>query len=110
MRCAIPIEHLDPTLDNSTTPPQAQLSASFALVKWLVDTYNIPLDHIKTHASIDPVSRARCPGNYPMDELLQFLQKGGLMIPPGWKDDGITMTSPNRLTVQLCLRAHFLLL
>src|SRR5258707_13202838 len=62
-RCTISIEHIDPTLDNSTTPPQAQLSASFALVKWLVDTYSIPLDHIKTHASIDPVSRARCPRN-----------------------------------------------
>src|SRR5260370_1200320 len=108
MRCAIPIEHLDPTLDNSTTPPQAQLSASFALVKWLVDTYSIPLDHIKTHASIDPVSRARCPGNYPMDELLQFLQNGGLMIPQGWHDDGTTLTAPNGVAVRLGFRDYVL--
>src|SRR5258707_4247667 len=99
---------MDPTLDNSTTPPQAQLSASFALVKWLVDTYHIPLDHIKTHASIDPVSRARCPGNYPMDELLTFLQNGGLMIPQGWKDDGTTLTAPNGVGVRLGFRDYVL--
>ena len=107
-RCTISIEHIDPTQDNSTTPPQAQLSASFALVKWLVDTYRIPLDHIKTHASLDPVSRARCPGNYPMDELLTFLQNGGLMIPQGWKDDGTTLTAPNGVGVRLGFRDYVL--
>ena len=72
-KCTISIEHIDPSPDNSTTPPQAQLHASFALVKWLVDTYHIPHDHIKTHASLDPINRARCPGNYPMDKLFAFL-------------------------------------
>jgi hypothetical protein len=102
--CTFSIEHIDPTQDNSTTPPQAQLDASFALVKWLVDTYHIPLDHIKTHASLDPVSRARCPGNYPMAELLTFLQNGGIMIPTGWKDDGTTLTAPNGVAVRLGFR------
>src|SRR5229473_6039167 len=106
-RCTISIEHIDPTQDNSTTPPQAQLSASFALVKWLVDTYHIPLDHIKTHASIDPVSRARCPGNYPMAELFAYLQ-GGSMIPTGWKDDGHTLTAPNGVGVRLGFRIYVL--
>lgn len=72
-KCTISIEHIDPASDNSTTPPQAQLDVSFALVKWLVTRFNIPLDHIKTHASLDPINRARCPGNYPMDRLLAFL-------------------------------------
>src|SRR5260221_610478 len=107
-RCTISIEHIDPTQDNSTTPPQAQLSASFALVKWLVNTYHIPLDHIKTHASIDPVSRARCPGNYPMDELLTFLQNGGSMVPANWHDDGTTLTAPNGVAVRLGFRDYVL--
>ena len=72
--CTISIEHIDPSLTNSTTPPQAQLDASFALVKWLVQKFGIPLDHIKTHASLDPVSRARCPGNYPMTDLIAHLR------------------------------------
>ena len=107
-RCTISIEHIDPTQDNSATPPQAQLSASFALVKWLVDTYRIPLDHIKTHASLDPVSRARCPGNYPMDELLTFLQNGGSMVPANWHDDGTTLRAPNGVGVVLGFRTFLL--
>src|SRR5713101_4021145 len=107
-RCTISIEHIDPSLTNSTTPPQAQLSASFALVKWLVDTYHIPISHIKTHASIDPVSRARCPGNYPMDELLTFLQNGGSMVPANWHDDGTTLTAPNGVAVRLGFRDYVL--
>ena len=71
--CTISIEHIDPTLGNSTTPPQAQINASFALVKWLVERFGIPQGHIKTHASLDPKDRANCPGNYPMDKLLAFL-------------------------------------
>ena len=76
--CTISIEHIDPTQDNSTTPPQAQLNASFALVKWLVQKFGIPLDHIKTHASLDPIDRARCPGNYPMTDLLAHLRSNVL--------------------------------
>lgn len=76
--CTFSVEHIDPTQDNSTTPPQAQLDASFALVKWLVQKFNIPLDHIKTHASLDPVTRARCPGNYPMSDLLAHLRSNVL--------------------------------
>jgi hypothetical protein len=78
--CTISIEHVDVTLDNSTTPPQAQLDASFALVKWLVNRFSIPLDHIKTHASLDPIDRARCPGNYPMAALIAYLRSNILSI------------------------------
>ena len=107
-RCTISIEHIDPSLTNSTTPPAAQITASFALVKWLVQKFNIPLDHIKTHASIDPIDRANCPGNYPMAELLQFLQNGGSMVPTGWLDDGTTLTAPNGVHVVLGFRQFVL--
>ncbi len=70
--CTISIEHCDPTSDNSTPLTDAQKLASFKLVKWLVGIYGIPTTHIKTHASIDPVTRARCPGNYPMEELIKM--------------------------------------
>lgn len=76
--CTISIEHIDPTQDNSTTPPAAQLGTSFALVRWLVQKFNIPLDHIKTHASLDPINRARCPGNYPMATLIAHLRSNVL--------------------------------
>lgn len=76
--CTISIEHCDPTSDNSTPVTDAQKLASFRLVKWLLETFNIPANHIKTHASIDPVTRARCPGNYPMEELLQMANTNAL--------------------------------
>jgi len=108
-RCTISIEHVDPSLTNSTTPPPAQINASFALVKWLVERYNIPINHIKTHASIDPVSRARCPGNYPMAELLTFLNGGSMFSNlSGWIDDGTTLTAPNGVPVRLGFREYIL--
>ena len=71
------IEHVDTATDNSTPCPQAQLDASFALVLYLTQKYNIPVSNIKPHSSLDPISRARCPGNYPFADLLNYVQKGG---------------------------------
>jgi hypothetical protein len=88
------IEHIDPTTDNSTTPSQAQLDASFALVLYLCKKYNISATRIKPHSSLDPISRARCPGNYPMSKLIQYIQEQ-IMIPAVWHDDGTTLTAPN---------------
>jgi hypothetical protein len=95
--CTISVEHCDPALDNSTALTPAQKAASFKLIAHLAQKYNISADHIKTHASIDPLSRARCPGNYPMDELIQFVKSGGtgMGVPAGWHDDGKTLTAPN---------------
>jgi len=76
----ISIEHIDPATDNSTPVTAAQKQASFNLVKWLVTKFNIPTTHILGHNSIDPINRANCPGNYPMDDLLLFL-KGGPAMP-----------------------------
>lgn len=101
--CTISIEHCDGSLTNSTPLTHAQQEASFKLVAYLVQKYDIPTDHIKGHNSIDPINRARCPGNYPWDELFTFL-KGGSMVPQGWTDDGQTLKSPNGVPVVLGFR------
>ncbi len=76
-KCTISIEHEDWSADNSQAMPQAQIDASFALVKWLCQKFSIPASHIKTHASQLPSSKARCPGpTYPLSELLAYIQGG----------------------------------
>ncbi len=72
--CTLSIEHCDPALDNSTPLTPAQKDASFKLVAYLAQKYHIDPDHIKGHDSIDPVDRARCPGNYPWEELYAYLK------------------------------------
>lgn len=93
----ISIEHVDPALDNSTPITKAQKEASFTLVQWLCHRYSLPASRIMTHASIAPHNRARCPGNYPMDELRAFI--GDHKVPQGWTDDGDTLKSPNGVPV-----------
>ncbi len=95
--CTFSVEHCDPRGDNSSDVTPEQKAASFKLIAHLAQKYSIPVSHIKTHASIDPINRARCPGNYPMDELLQFVQAGGIGmgVPARWHDDGTTLTAPN---------------
>ena len=71
----ISIEHCDPTSDNSTFLTTAQQQASFSLILWLVHQYGFDINtQIKGHNSIDPLSRARCPGNYPWSTLMALLQ------------------------------------
>lgn len=105
--CTLSIEHCDSSDSNSTPLTPAQKEASFKLVAYLAKKYNIPASHIKTHASIDPVDRSRCPGNYPMSELIAYVQNGGSMI-PGWHDDGTTLTAPNGHRVVLGFRGYVL--
>jgi hypothetical protein len=74
------IEHVDPTTDNSTPIPDAQKQASFQLIHDLCQRQQIPMKPadvnggIAGHFSIDPQSRARCPGNYPWNELWAYLK------------------------------------
>lgn len=72
--CTFSIEHVDQTVDNSQTPTQLQLDSSFKLVLWLCQNFGVTPDHIKTHASLDPVDRSHCPGNYPMDSLINYVR------------------------------------
>jgi N-acetyl-anhydromuramyl-L-alanine amidase AmpD len=77
----ISIEHVKPDDANATALTPAQQSASFALIKDICTRNNIPMrladasGGITGHYSIDPVNRARCPGTFPWDELLAYLQE-----------------------------------
>lgn len=75
----ISIEHIDPAEDNSTPVTSAQARASFQLIHDICVRHNIPMrpgdaqGGIIGHMDIAPISRKRCPGNYPWTELWQFL-------------------------------------
>lgn len=75
----ISIEHIDPAIDNSTPLTPAQQAASFKLIRDICARHNIPMrpgdvnGGIIGHMDIDPVNRARCPGNYPWSELWSYL-------------------------------------
>lgn len=73
--CTFSIEHCSGTSngDNSDVVTQEQKTASFELVQYLVNRFNIPITHIKGHNTIDPINRKNCPGNYPMQELFNYL-------------------------------------
>jgi hypothetical protein len=104
----ISIEHVDPTSDNSTPLTYAQKQASFLLVADICKRHSIPAANIYGHNSIAPVTRARCPGNYPLDELRAYVnsQVGG--VPIGWTDDGTTLKAPNGMVVVKGFRARVL--
>lgn len=104
------IEHVDPASDNSTACPPAQIDASFKLVAYLCQKYGIPVDHIKTHSSLDPISRARCPGNYPFADLIAYVRGGttSMPVPQGWTDQNNTLTAPNGVPIVYGFRQHIL--
>jgi len=110
----VSIEHVDPASDNSTPLTDAQKAASFRLVRDICLRHNIPMrpgdasGGIIGHNNIAPINRARCPGNYPWNELFAYLYLGGLMVPANWKDDGQTLTAPNGVAVRLGFRDYVL--
>lgn len=61
-RCTISIEHEDWTPDNSDPMPPAQVDASHKLNAWLQKRYSLTQNQFHSHESLDPISRARCPG------------------------------------------------
>src|SRR5882762_3579179 len=79
----ISIEHVKPDYANATALTPAQQAASFALIKDICQRNGIGMHDaddttgITGHFSIDPVNRARCPGNFPWDELWAYLANGG---------------------------------
>lgn len=96
----ISIEHLDPALDNSTTPTSEQLSASFRLVLDICRRKGIDASRIKPHSSLEPESRRDCPGNYPLEELINYVRSSMSALPQalqeaGWSDDGTHLYPPN---------------
>lgn len=77
----ISIEHVKPSRDNSDEITQAQKEASFCLIEHICQRHNIPRrladEHggITGHYSMDPVNRSFCPGPYPWDELIMYLNR-----------------------------------
>jgi N-acetyl-anhydromuramyl-L-alanine amidase AmpD len=77
----ISIEHVKPSRDNSDEITQAQKEASFRLIEHICQRHNIPRwladEHggITGHYSMDPVNRSFCPGPYPWDELIMYLNR-----------------------------------
>lgn len=75
----ISIEHVKSTSDNSEPLTPAQQSASFSLIKDICQRNGIGMHDaddttgITGHFAIDPINRARCPGNFPWDELWTYL-------------------------------------
>lgn len=98
-------------ISNSLPLTEPQKAALFKLVAWLCERYELGPDRIKTHQSIAPGSRARCPGPaFPLAELIEFIKSGGatMGVPTGWTDDGTTLTAPNGYRFILGFRQHVL--
>src|SRR5450631_1229903 len=109
------IEHVDPDINNASPVTPAQQAASFALIRSICTRWAIPMrtadsnGGITGHYSIDPQSRAHCPGNYPWDALWAFLKGAAPMpVPQGWKDNGTTLTAPNKHFLVKGFRDHVL--
>lgn len=82
-RCTISIEHEDWTVLNTQAMTPEQIDASFKLVHWLVNKFNVPVSHIKGHNTLDPISKAHCPGStYPMSELINSFSSSSPTPPP----------------------------
>jgi N-acetyl-anhydromuramyl-L-alanine amidase AmpD len=79
----ISIEHCKPSTDNSDQLTDAQKQASFQVIQTICDYYHIAKMRgninggIVSHADFDMVNRARCPGPYPWDELITYLNQSG---------------------------------
>lgn len=79
----ISIEHVKPDSANATALTPAQQAASFALILDICKRNGIPMrpadatGGITSHASIDPINRARCPGTFDWNALWTYLANGG---------------------------------
>lgn len=102
--CTISIEHCN-NIDNSLSPTREQLAASESLIKFLMQKYDIPTERIKTHASINPKSRAHCPGNYPLQELIQAMATKQATISETQVETEITDLEKSLQTVEAELQA-----
>jgi N-acetyl-anhydromuramyl-L-alanine amidase AmpD len=77
----VSIEHLKLSRDNSDEISTAQKEASFRLIKHICQRHAIlpqlANEHggITGHYSMDPVHRWFCPGPYPWDELIAYLNR-----------------------------------
>jgi N-acetyl-anhydromuramyl-L-alanine amidase AmpD len=79
----ISIEFVKSSTDNSDPLTEVQKQSGFSLIEDICNRNGIgkyPADMntgIVGHFAIDPVNRARCPGNFPWQELWSYLINGG---------------------------------
>jgi N-acetyl-anhydromuramyl-L-alanine amidase AmpD len=77
----ISIEHVKPSRDNSDDITDVQQAASFQLIEHICLRHDIPRrladEHggITGHYSMDPINRWFCPGPYPWDALIAYLNR-----------------------------------
>jgi len=72
---SLSIEHVNDSA-NSLPLTDAQKTASFKLIAYLCKKYGIPPENIKSHASLQPVQRAECPGPaFPWSDLFNYLKE-----------------------------------
>lgn len=90
----ISIEHVDNhkdangNYDNQGDCPQAQIDASLKLHRWLNQYFDMQPEDVKTHASIDPVTRSHCPGNFPIDFIkANMVVQVAKQVTPGSNQD-----------------------
>jgi N-acetyl-anhydromuramyl-L-alanine amidase AmpD len=80
------IEHVKFDVQNADVLTDAQKASSFKLIAALCDAFNIPKHMIDStggitgHFSLAPLSRQNCPGPYPFDQLISYLQGASPMI------------------------------
>jgi uncharacterized protein YvpB len=78
LRC-ITIEHVDDSIDNSQPLTVAQQNASFKLVRDICTRLGIASTHIAQHSDIQPKSKPRCAGNYPIEACRTYRDMGATM-------------------------------
>lgn len=82
----ISIEHVQPDSENATGLTPAQAASSFKLVHDICRRHTIPMraadasGGITGHFSMDPLNRARCPGNYPWNDLWNALKERTIVL------------------------------
>ncbi len=105
---SISIENVKHDCDNADGLTTVQYNKLVALVHDICLRNGIPMRRatdasggIIGHFDLDPVNKARCPGNFPWDQFLKDVAAGGgqSMLPTGWTDDGTTLTAKNGIVV-----------
>jgi hypothetical protein len=102
----ISIEFCKPDITNQINITDAQKQSGFPLIKLICETYGIPKkpgdgnSGIISHADINSVDRARCPGTFPWSNLWAYLKGSSVMLPQGWSDNGTTLSCNNFVVVK----------
>lgn len=85
---SVSAEFCKPDTTNQINITDAQRASGFTLIQFICETYDIPKKQgdgnggIISHADINSVDRAHCPGTFPWSDLVAFLQQGGQPVTP----------------------------